>query len=1507
MANIEGVSNPNWNDYDVPPRTLDAACTPESGSGGEGPPSKRLQKDSQKDSSNSVIPSRPAEPTPLAGIRPDPFPTPATRRRQSSFRDQTFREQRALHAPSTLQATPSKRPAHSGLSNPQAPQRTFASNTQKEPHSRQSSINNTSRFSFASTATTGKRDTSQSSGPFEFLPPINFDNLHTSIAPNEPYIPSFPPPGGPSKVIGSNANESALTAPRPRIPGSAKTVDAAGASSRIGLNGSSLRRHNSTTQQAGQKIADLDSMAPPNGPASGRARRKTYFPATNTGEGETRSPRKSVGPGVLMSLEGTTHPHRRPSLAQAGLGEASIAVDTPESSASRDVSEGRSFQPSRYNKTKSMQPPPSRILVQDQFLTPSGTPDQTPSTPVSTTRSPARPSLQISSNSSSSNKRVSIMPGSAHATGLGARTISPTDARRLKRMSMMPNPPPMPNTPPIVQADPPCDASPPVIPRKSETPSSSRTTPDPNRKSYSSGVSNSSTTSYNSFLASSGSHRISQSLSTSRLPTPKTRGENTSVGDEELVPPVPAIPKAYESPKTEYDQPPFFTMRKSSQGHDASSPNSSTSTPGVVPPQPVHEHSRDERERHQSQATNVETEPATERKANDTKNTSKRTLQPLRLPPLNLLPLSTSTASKIAALHDATAAAKNKRTVTPPPKVGPQAIPTTPMTASKASFSRSYHDDDNAPMPAQIRSSSSHHNMRQEALSYRDVSSSSTAVPTPPDSFALSASRTAMSPFVSSSLPKTSSEYGYGLEKSNTFDVAADTRPTRLTGPRLQKPRKASKDDASSMDTTSSADAGTTSFGSSLRRKLSLTRKRSASKAQTAAERDADLPPKPPKHDDMPPPKLPASATWNGPLLPSPSPLSQKSIQSRATRNISNSSMKMQHDRPRSSALETAETPKKDSKPSETPAANSKRTARAALEGAPIHNSLSLKDFLREAKTMETQLDRDDLSAEEEMRRLASKRKETEKAAKEVDGLRRRATAKERVSPNSALRIAHLNIFERGEIVDYKDVYFCGTQDAQKHVGDLSADVANFGYDDDRGDYNIVNGDHLAYRYEIVDILGKGSFGQVVRCIDHKTGVLVAIKIIRNKKRFHQQALVEVDILQKLREWDPQSKHSMVNFVQSFYFRGHLCISTELLGMNLYEFIKAHEFRGFSLKLIRRFAKQLLSSLVLLKGHKVIHCDLKPENVLLAHPAHSEIKVIDFGSSCLENEKVYTYIQSRFYRSPEVILGMTYGMPIDMWSLGCILAELLTGYPIFPGENEQEQLACIMEVFGPPEKHLIEKSTRKKIFFDSLGKPRLTVSTKGKRRRPSSKSLQAALKCEDDAFLDFITRCLRWDPDRRLKPDEAIQHEFITGKNTRSTARPRTAPSQQTSSPIKRYNSITQTPTTTRPLPEPPATSFKNGTAVRNRDITNTSTNNSQSPIKPAVSAAAPKRLSTMTGPQTNPNGVGTKRALNGAAVQGSALPRVASTPRVVGTSKGVDLGTAAAAASLATKQSRVS
>lgn len=373
---------------------------------------------------------------------------------------------------------------------------------------------------------------------------------------------------------------------------------------------------------------------------------------------------------------------------------------------------------------------------------------------------------------------------------------------------------------------------------------------------------------------------------------------------------------------------------------------------------------------------------------------------------------------------------------------------------------------------------------------------------------------------------------------------------------------------------------------------------------------------------------------------------------------------------------------------------------------------------------------------------------------------------------------------------------------------------------------------------------------------------------------------------------DPNNKYSMVNFTHSFYFREHLCISTELLDMNLYEFIKANAFRGFSLKMIRRFTKQMLSSLNLLKQKKVIHCDLKPENILLRHPLHTELKVIDFGSSCFENEKVYTYIQSRFYRSPEVILGMSYGLPIDMWSLGCILAELYTGVPIFPGENEQEQLACIMEVFGPPEKHLIEKSTRKKLFFDSMGKPRLTVSSKGRRRRPSSKTLQQALKCDDEAFLDFIARCLRWDPDRRMKPEEAIRHEFITGQKT-SVPVPRAA-NVRDQSPIKRHNTIS----TPRPLPEPPAaaTSMKVSSSVRPTKETSTVLGMSSSPLKAGTAAAAhARRASGAIGPPKRTS-TGTSSITGGL---NSGLPRAAG--RSV--SGKPDLASAGATAAMASRR----
>lgn len=187
---------------------------------------------------------------------------------------------------------------------------------------------------------------------------------------------------------------------------------------------------------------------------------------------------------------------------------------------------------------------------------------------------------------------------------------------------------------------------------------------------------------------------------------------------------------------------------------------------------------------------------------------------------------------------------------------------------------------------------------------------------------------------------------------------------------------------------------------------------------------------------------------------------------------------------------------------------------------------------------------------------------------------------------------------------------------------------------------------------------------QVVKAFDHKTQTHVALKMVRNEKRFHRQAAEEIRILEHLKKQDKDSTMNVIHMLENFTFRNHICMTFELLSMNLYELIKKNKFQGFSLPLVRKFAHSILQCLDALHRNRIIHCDLKPENILLKQQGRSGIKVrslwlekppsftsessncfsvspqvIDFGSSCYEHQRVYTYIQSRFYRAPEVILG----------------------------------------------------------------------------------------------------------------------------------------------------------------------------------------------------------------------------------------------------------------------------
>ncbi|KAG7229843.1 hypothetical protein INR49_012492 [Caranx melampygus] len=160
------------------------------------------------------------------------------------------------------------------------------------------------------------------------------------------------------------------------------------------------------------------------------------------------------------------------------------------------------------------------------------------------------------------------------------------------------------------------------------------------------------------------------------------------------------------------------------------------------------------------------------------------------------------------------------------------------------------------------------------------------------------------------------------------------------------------------------------------------------------------------------------------------------------------------------------------------------------------------------------------------------------------------------MSPIEALKNfqERLTEFEQEEIMDYTEIWFLGLG-SQKIEGSQGA-LQNSGYDDEHGSYVRVLHDHIAYRFEVLEVIGKGSFGQVLKCLDHKNNELVAIKMIRNKKRFHHQALVELKILDVIKRKDKDNLHNVIHMKEYFYFRNHLCISFELLGVNLYELIK---------------------------------------------------------------------------------------------------------------------------------------------------------------------------------------------------------------------------------------------------------------------------------------------------------------------------------------------------------------
>lgn len=319
---------------------------------------------------------------------------------------------------------------------------------------------------------------------------------------------------------------------------------------------------------------------------------------------------------------------------------------------------------------------------------------------------------------------------------------------------------------------------------------------------------------------------------------------------------------------------------------------------------------------------------------------------------------------------------------------------------------------------------------------------------------------------------------------------------------------------------------------------------------------------------------------------------------------------------------------------------------------------------------------------------------------------------------------------------------------------------------DDNVEFDLVmsRGDYLSknerQKYMVIDMLGTGTFGQVVRCIG-SDGEEVAIKVVKNQQRYYNYEMNEVRILHRLLY--SNMTDSFVEIKDVFMFKNHLCIVEELLGNNLYSLLKMSRFKGLEHSLLKHILLQILEGLSQLSLMGIIHCDLKPENILIADCNNLKIKIIDFGSAITSPQGSHFYVQSRYYRAPEVILGIPYGSSCDIWSFGCIAYEMYVGHPLFPGSDNADQVGRIYNFFGFLPTFMLEHGKNSNLFFEKENGYKLiseaaSFSVEDMKTAIRSKSNSGL---DDEMFIGFILEALQ--PSHLIRPDgrTLMNHSYL--------------------------------------------------------------------------------------------------------------------------------------------------
>ena len=321
--------------------------------------------------------------------------------------------------------------------------------------------------------------------------------------------------------------------------------------------------------------------------------------------------------------------------------------------------------------------------------------------------------------------------------------------------------------------------------------------------------------------------------------------------------------------------------------------------------------------------------------------------------------------------------------------------------------------------------------------------------------------------------------------------------------------------------------------------------------------------------------------------------------------------------------------------------------------------------------------------------------------------------------------------------------------------------------------------------YRVIDVLGNGTFSYVFKVqLMRQPSLFRALKIIKNLPQYRATGISEIIIHNQLRNAPPHpGKENAIMPLSTFEIEGHVCMILPLLYRSLFEGICQTQPIIELLGSIRDIMKQLLEALSFIHLNGVTHCDLKPDNILFQGEQNHKICLIDFGSATTSPSGQGQYIQSRFYRSPEVILGLPYNSMIDIWGAGCVAAELYLDFAIFACECESDVIHTISVLIGGFPDDLLQTAKNWWKFYDmsangfTLRMNPVEVLTVRhsyhaifEQTGPITleqliighKPIMTIEEAQTVAcFNNFVHMLLQTDPRKRLAADQALEHPFL--------------------------------------------------------------------------------------------------------------------------------------------------